>query len=502
LCGVASVEIGELLDERYRIIARRAAGATATVWEAEDGFLRRRVAIKVLHDHVAADAELLSRFVDEARTAATVSHSSLVAVYDSIQDHPGIVMEWVDGPDLRERLDQGPLDGADAARIGAAIADGLAELHQHGLIHRDVKPANILLSSDGTPKLTDFGITTANAGDRTATGIVLGTPKYLAPEQVRGERLDARTDLFALAAVLYEAVAGHAPWVRDGELPTAIARLSDYPDDLRTTRTDLPASLTASIMRGLARHPDDRWPSATVFSNSLRDSSTLAPPPGRSEATRALPVTRPARPADGARGKAPKGGGARFRTQRRRWPRLLGLTVMAAVAFLGWTLVSSFAADTPVDQPSTAPILIVSADAFDPEGSGPPGEHNARAPLAIDGDTDSYWPTEQYDTRNFGTKSGVGLILRLDRVHQISEITIATQASTNWAVEIRVTDAQTIGITDTIAAFGPAIHTESGLGPEAILRLNATGDTVVVWFTDLGDGEIPIRLAVGEVTIQ
>ena len=497
------VEIGALLDERYRIIARRAAGATATVWEAEDGFLRRQVAIKILHDHMAADTELLSRFVDEARTATTVSHGSLVAVYDSIQDHPGIVMEWVDGPDLRQRLDQGPLDGAETARIGAAIADGLAELHQHGLIHRDVKPANILLSSDGTPKLTDFGITTANAGDRTATGIVLGTPKYLAPEQVRGETLDARTDLFALAAVLYESVSGHAPWVRDGDLPTAIARLSDDPDDLRTTRPDLPASLTASIMRGLERHPDDHWPNATVFADSLRGSSTMEPPPGRPEATRVLPIVELARPANAPRTKTPKGDGVPVRTQRRLWPRLLGLTVMAAVALLGWTLVSSFADDDPITPPlAAAPIQIVPAEAFDPDGSGSPGEHNARAPLAIDGDPDSYWPTEQYDTRNFGTKSGVGLILQLDRVHPISEITIATQASTNRSVEIRVTEAETVGAADTIAAFGPAIHTESGLGPEAILRLDATGDTVVMWFTDLGDGEIPIRLAVGEVTIQ
>ncbi|MFT5202569.1 MAG: serine/threonine protein kinase [Candidatus Aldehydirespiratoraceae bacterium] len=499
---MASVEIGTLLDERYRIIARRAAGATATVWEAEDGFLRRRVAIKVLHDHMAADAELLSRFVDEARTATTVSHGSLVAVYDSIQDHPGIVMEWVDGPDLRQRLDQGPLDGAETARIGAAIADGLAELHQHGLIHRDVKPANILLSSDGTPKLTDFGITTANAGDRTATGIVLGTPKYLAPEQVRGETLDARTDLFALAAVLYESVSGHAPWVRDGDLPTAIARLSDDPDDLRTTRPDLPASLTASIMRGLERHPDDRWPNATLFAHSLRGGSTLEPPPGRPEATRALPIVELARPANAPRTKMPKGDGVPVRTQRRLWPRLLGLTVMAAVALLGWTLVSGFGTNDSARPPSAAPIQIVSAEAFDPEGSGPPGEYNALAPLAIDGNPDSFWLTEQYDERDLGTKSGVGLILQLDRVHSISAITIATQASANWSVEIRVAEAETVGPAETIAAFGPAIHTESGLGPEANLRLDATGDIVVVWFTNLGEGAIPIRLAVGEVTIQ
>ena len=507
---MGNVDTGLLLDQRYRLVARRAAGATATVWETDDEFLRRRVAVKLLHDHLAVDDDFRARFVEEARTAATVNHPNLVAVYDSISDQPGIVLEWVDGPDLRQRLDEGPLTPSEVVTIGAAISDGLAALHAHGLVHRDVKPANILLTSQGEPKLTDFGIATTNAGDRTATGVVLGTAKYLAPEQVRGTPLDGRADLFALAAVLYEALSGSPPWVRDGDLPTALARLEEYPNDLRTTRPDLPPELCDIVMRGLERDPVNRWPTIADFATALRSASTLsgsalsgsaltrstlAPPP-----TRRLPDPEPrttALAAPPARPVPP------VRPRRRRWPRLVGFAIVVLIAALGWTLVASIGgADTPGPITGADVLTIQSVEAFDPEGTGAPGEHNERAAAAIDLDTSTAWPTERYRSRDLGSKSGVGLVLTLDRVTDVEMVTVRTTGANDWAAEIRVATGLSAGEASSIAEFGDAVGRGDGLGAIAELAVSGRGDTVVVWITDLGDGDAPVSLAISEITIR
>jgi eukaryotic-like serine/threonine-protein kinase len=525
---VGSVDIGALLDERYRITNRRAAGATATVWAAEDEFLRRLVAIKILHGHLAADADFLARFVEEARTAATVNHPALVAVYDSISIRPGIVLEWIDGPDLRQRLDQGPIPADDVATIGATICDGLSALHEQRLIHRDVKPANILLTADGRPKLTDFGIATANAGDRTATGIVLGTAKYLAPEQVRGAELDGRTDVFALAAVLYEALAGRPPWVREGDLPTALARLEEDPADLCDLRPDIPVSLAATVTRGLAREPDARWPSAAAFAAALRGGSTLPPPPTRPLATASAPGRPPAETPPSERAlsdrtlltasvstAAPSMTRARTETtgppvrpRRRWWPRVLGFLVLLAIAALGWTLVVAISATSAPESEATVgepdrgdALTLVRAAAFDPEGVGTPGEHDERAPLAIDGDPGTAWPTERYESRDLGTKSGVGLVIGLDGITDIAEITIRTVDARSWAAEIHVVTGP-IPDDAGIADFGAPVVRASDLDSTAVIPINARGDTVVVWIIDLGAGSVPIRLEIAEVTIR
>ena len=181
---------------------------------------------------------------------------------------PAIVLEYVDGPDMRRRLDAGPCTIADGMSLGWMVADGLDAAHRAGLVHRDVKPANIICTLTGEPKLGDFGIATASAGDRTATGLVLGTAKYLAPEQVRGSSVDARTDVYALCIVLYETICGRVPFERAGDLPTAMARLEDPPPVPRSIRPGIPIGVESIVLRGLARDPDARWPSA----GALRDA--------------------------------------------------------------------------------------------------------------------------------------------------------------------------------------------------------------------------------------
>ena len=231
---------GRLLAGRYRLNRPIASGGMARVWEATDETLARRVAVKLLHDHLARDESFVHRFRAEAVAAARLSHPAIISVYDtfSVDGLEGIVMELVVGTTMRADLDQhGPMRLEAALAIGTQVADALGAAHASGLVHRDVKPANILLASDGRVLVADFGIAKAVEGqDLTGTGTMIGTAKYLAPEQVQGAPVDGRADLYALGVVLYEALAGQPPFAADTDAATALARLQHDPAPLRSHR--------------------------------------------------------------------------------------------------------------------------------------------------------------------------------------------------------------------------------------------------------------------------
>ena len=206
---------GSLLAGRYRFERRLAVGGMAEVWEAHDQVLDRPVAIKVLHPHLAGDQNFVERFRREAIAAARLTHPSIVAIYDthSSDGDEAIVMELVRGMSLRRHLDdEGRLGPAEAVQIAARVAEALETAHRAGLVHRDIKPANILLTDDERVMVADFGIAKVTDADHTTEGTVLGTAKYLAPEQVQGNPVDARTDLYSLGIVLYEMVCGRVPF--------------------------------------------------------------------------------------------------------------------------------------------------------------------------------------------------------------------------------------------------------------------------------------------------
>ena len=488
---VESAHPGLQLGRRYTLVERRAAGASAAVWLATDDFLARRVAVKILHPHLANDPELTGRFAEEARAAATVSHPGLVAVYDTIVGPPpAIVMEWVDGVDLRQRLDERPLTAAAVISMATELCAALGELHAAGLVHRDIKPANVLLTSGLHPKLADFGIATTNAGDRTATGVVLGTAKYLSPEQVRGDRIDSRSDIYALAVVLYEALTGRPPFVREGDLATALARLETDPIDIRSFSPAVPEALAAAVMGGLARDPALRWPDVGAFSAALTAPAApltailpAAPSPLSSVSDSPLAYPRRSRRRPGPR------------TNRRRlWPRLAGSLMFAAVAGLGWQLITVSSSD---GGSPASPFDMAGIAAFDPEGTGAPGEHDDLAPLAIDGDPATSWHTERYEARDLGLKSGVGLVVELSRSATVDAVTIDT-GSHGWAVEVALSDHAAVSRSE----FGPTTGSGTDLGPLAEIAVDGSGRFVLLWFTDLGEGERPVRLHVREITVR
>ncbi|HEY4378410.1 MAG TPA: serine/threonine-protein kinase, partial [Acidimicrobiales bacterium] len=246
---------GLLLAGRYRLTGRIASGGMAQVWEANDEILARHVAVKILHPHLAADESFVRRFRAEAVAAARLAHPSIVSIYDTFADQgvEAIVMELVRGTTLRARLDErGALDVGEVLAIGAQVADALNDAHHHGLVHRDVKPANILLSSDGRVLVADFGIAkAAEGGDHTSEGLMVGTAKYVAPEQVEGKPVDGRTDLYALGVVLYEALCGRPPFVADTDAATALARLHTPPLRLRQMRAGIPKPVEDVVLKAL-----------------------------------------------------------------------------------------------------------------------------------------------------------------------------------------------------------------------------------------------------------
>jgi serine/threonine-protein kinase len=277
-----------ILGERYRLIAEIARGGMAVVYHAQDTLLERLVAVKLLHPQFVGDPEFLERFRREARAAARLSHPNIVSIYDVGDDNgtPYIVMELVEGGNLKDRIRQSaPLPDAEIRSIGATLASTLDYAHRKGLIHRDVKPQNVLLGEDGRPRLTDFGIAQAMASSGlTRTGVVMGSVQYIAPELVRGRTALPQSDVYSLGVVLYEMATGRVPFQGETDLSVAVAHVEEIPAAPRALNARLAPDLEASILRALAKAPDLRFASAADFAQALRTPATDAP---------ARPGTRP-----------------------------------------------------------------------------------------------------------------------------------------------------------------------------------------------------------------
>jgi serine/threonine-protein kinase len=287
---------------RYELVRPLGHGAMATVDLAHDVELERPVALKRLAENLARDDDLRRRFLREPRLAARLSHANVVRVFDVGEDggRPFIAMEYVEGETLADLLARrGRLPAAEVARLGVQMCAGLAAAHAAGLVHRDVKPQNLLLGNDGVLKLGDFGIAAGHDGTRlTLAGTVLGTAGYLAPEQARGERVTAAADIYAVGAVLYELLTG-AP----SRSPESLAELGSddgfHPPDLAARAPDAPPDLVAAISACLSIQPEDRPPSAAELARLLApaatEAETLALPADPAQRATEILVSRPAR---------------------------------------------------------------------------------------------------------------------------------------------------------------------------------------------------------------
>ena len=252
-----------VLHGRYQLERRLAQGGMAEVWLAIDLSLDRRVALKWLKPSLATDPIVAERFRREAVAVAGLTHPNIVAVHDVFEEggRQAVVMQLVDGKSLRQLLDvQTRLSPELTIHIGTCVAAALDAAHQAGFVHRDVKPGNILVTPDGRVLLTDFGIAKGLDGgdDLTSDNVMMGTAKYLSPEQVRGRRLDGRADIYSLGLVLYECLAGRVPFIGETDADTALARLQRDPTDLARLRPTLSKGLVELVHQCLSRNPNRR----------------------------------------------------------------------------------------------------------------------------------------------------------------------------------------------------------------------------------------------------
>jgi serine/threonine-protein kinase len=266
-------ELGTILGGRYRLVELLGQGGMARIYRAHDNQLDRDVAVKILRPEYGRDPDFGSRFRHEAQAAASLNHPNIVAVYDYGQDEAGpfIVMELVDGEDLASIIKRsGALPPRQAARVTAEAARALHAAHQRGIVHRDVKPGNVMINRDGQVKVTDFGIARAIAeAQMTLPGTTLGSVHYFSPEQARGDQATAASDIYSLGIVLFELLTGHRPWEADSAAAVAMARLAGPAPDPLTLRPSTPPDLAAIDRKALATEPADRWSSASSMAAAL-----------------------------------------------------------------------------------------------------------------------------------------------------------------------------------------------------------------------------------------
>src|ERR687893_1359397 len=358
--------INTLFDGRYRILRRLGAGGMANVSLAEDEELGRRVAVKILNERYANDDLFVERFRREAKSAASLSHPNIVSIYDrgEAEGTYYIAMEVIEGRSLKELiLTRGPLPVSVAIDYTKQILSALRFAHRNGIIHRDIKPHNVLLGAEDRLKVTDFGIARAGASQMTEAGSIMGTAQYLSPEQARGAPVTAASDLYSVGVVLFEMLTGQTPFNGDSPIQLAMKHLNETPKPPSQIRRGLPPELDHVVLRALAKEPEDRYQSSdelaadldrvdaglpvadetataatAVLSGAAAAAATQVLGPDAS--TRTLPAPPPRQPPRYPPGYEPYAD--RRRRRRGLLPWLVPLLIAAAALAAGWVLYNQF----------------------------------------------------------------------------------------------------------------------------------------------------------------
>jgi eukaryotic-like serine/threonine-protein kinase len=476
--------VGELISERYELEELVGTGGMSSVYRAHDRLLERDVALKVLHEQFTADGDYVERFRREARSVAQLSHPNIVTVIDrGEQDgRQFIVFEYCEGENLKALIARkGPLPVREAVELALQIARALGFAHEHGLVHRDVKPQNVLLNGDGETKVTDFGIARSLDvhGGLTQTGTVMGTSDYISPEQARGARVDAQSDIYSLGTVVYEMLTGEVPFPGDNFVAVAMRHINEPVPSVRARRPDVPLRLDAVVQRAMAKDPRDRFGSMDELCAELSaslDEPESAPWGAGAETMVVAPQRRLSR-----RRRAPRPPAERPSV----WPLIMllaGLAVLAGILAAVFTFtdstskISDLAHKAGVGGSTPAKAVHLSGvTSYDPEGDNQ-SEHSEDARFASDGDPSTYWTTEQY--RSGLQKSGVGVVLDAGTPKKLTQLVVSSDTA-GFRAEIQAGSSSS-------GPFAPVSESQT-VGDRTVFSLDGGRlRYYLVWITDLG----------------
>ncbi|HET7416183.1 MAG TPA: protein kinase [Solirubrobacterales bacterium] len=479
--STSSQMIGTVLSGRYKLEAKLGSGGMSTVYLARDATLDRPVAVKVMHREMSEQADQLERFRQEARAVAKLSHPNVVAVIDAGEDggHPYIVFEYVQGETLKQRINRvGALDAQEALAYAIEIARGLTVAHARKMVHRDIKPQNVLIDSEGRAKLTDFGISRQLEQDgMTATGRVLGTTDYVAPEQAMGHPVDQRSDIYSLGVVLYEMLTGQVPFTADSQVGVAMKHVNEELPDVQQRRPELSAAAAMVVERATAKDPDDRYQSVGELIDDLVTALEVEAARAGSTTGDATSVLDAVEPTERKLSGGPG---------RRSWLAIALLALLAAGVLLAVQLIGSGkgpGGGGALDGKGK-PVALAGVSDYDPQGDDE--EDPETVSLAIDGNpTSTAWSSEHYDTDTFaGTKSGpdpgVGLYVTTKATTTPSEMIIRTPTP-GWDAEIFASPS---GPPEELSEWGEPVGdvTDAGDVEEVELHLDSPAKYFLVWF--------------------
>jgi tRNA A-37 threonylcarbamoyl transferase component Bud32 len=493
-----STLVGMQLSGRYRLDAQIGAGGMSTVYRAFDQTLERRVAIKLMHREIASDGDQLERFRREARAVAQLSHPHIVGVIDAGEDEgrPYIVFEYVEGETLKERIRRmGRLPMEEAIAYAIEITRALGNAHAHHIVHRDVKPQNVLIDEEGSAKVTDFGIArTLDQEGLTADGRVLGTTDYVSPEQALGHDVNGQSDIYSLGVVLFEMLTGDVPFHGENQVSVAMKHVREDMPDLQSRRPEASATLAAVLERMTDKDLRRRYPDAETLVRDLEEALAIeAARSGRTtgEATAVLRTLPPE-----ARRRLP------FRL-RHPLPVIGVIAVLAAVAAVIVFLALEAEERT---QRGTGPGTIeaqagesvvsvarTSANDYDPLGDDE--EHADEAPLVVDRDAGTTWSTESYTNGIQGAgKEGVGIYV--DARPGVAAVRMEIQTvEPGWTAEIY--GASGGEVPDDIAGW-TSIGDVTMRDEKQRFRINPDEERFryyLVWITELPEGSEKVEIS-------